>query len=146
MKNHDSAEFHKYVDVDRIVDHVAKYAVQQVVAEMEKKQPIDDWGRGGQEFDKGLATMMVPKMTEALKPEMKQEVTRLIEDTDEEVEGSPLLGATLAAIETRGSLALVTVVHKDTGQEIRFKMVKSPDMYCKIVEIDLDSFERLSDN
>ena len=62
------------------------------------------------------------------------------------MEGSPLLGATLAGIETRDSLALVTVEHEDTGEEIRFKMVKSPDRYWKIVEIDLDSFEALSHN
>jgi hypothetical protein len=55
-----------------------------------------------------------------------------------------LLGATLAAIQTKGSLSLVTVKHEDTGEEIRFKMVKSPDRYWKIVEIDLESFERLS--
>jgi hypothetical protein len=90
--------------------------------------------------------MMVPKMMESLKPQIKQEITRLIEDKKEETEGSPLLGATLAAIETRGSIALVTVEHEDTGEEIRFKMAKSPDRYWKIVEIDLDSFEALSDN
>jgi hypothetical protein len=146
VKNHDSGEFHKYVDVDRIVDHLAKYAVEQIVEDMERDQSTDAWQIDGQVFDKELAMMMVPQMMESLKPQIKQEITRLIEDTEEEAEGSPLLGATLAAIETRGSLALVTVEHEDTGEEIRFKMVKSPDRYWKIVEIDLDSFEALSHN
>jgi hypothetical protein len=132
------------VDVDRIVDHVAKFAVEQAVAEMEKNQPIDDWGRAGQEFDKELATMMLSNMIEALKPQIRQKITEFIEDTDDEREGSPLIGATLADIQTKGSLTLVTVVNEDTGEEIRFKMVKSPDRYWKIVEIDLESFERLS--
>ena len=146
VKNHDSGEFHKYVDVDRIVDHLAKYAVEQIVDQMERDQSTTAWQIDGQQFDKELAMMMVPKMMESLKPQIKQEVTRLIEDTNEETEGSPLLGATLAGIEVKGSLALVTVEHEDTGEEIRFKMVKSPDRYWKIVEIDLESFETLSDN
>jgi hypothetical protein len=144
VKNHDSGEFHKYVDVDRIVDHLAKFAVEQIVAEMERDQSTDAWQIDGQQFDRELAMMMVPKMMESLKPQIKQEVTRLIEDTDEDMEGSPLLGATLADIQTKGSLALVTVINEDTGEEIRFKMVKSPDRYWKIVEIDLESFEALS--
>lgn len=144
VKNHDSAEFHKYMDVDRIVDHVAKYAIHQVVAEMENNQPIDDWGRGGQEFDKELATMMLSNMLEALKPQIRQKITEFIEDTDDEREGSPLVGATLADIQTEGSTSLVTLENEKTGEEIRFKMAKSPDRYWKIVEIDLESFERLS--
>jgi hypothetical protein len=146
VKNRDSGEFHKYVDVDRIVDHVAKFAVEQAVAEMEKNQPIDDWGRAGQEFDKELAVMMLSNMIEAMKPQIRQKITEFIENTDEEMEGSPLLGATLAGVEIKGSLALVTVENEDTGEEIRFKMVKSPDRYWKIVEIDLESFERLSES
>ena len=146
VKNHDSGEFHKYVDVDRIVDHLAKYAVEQIVDQMERDQSTTAWQIDGQQFDRELALMMVPKMMESLKPQIKQEVTRLIEDTDEEMEGSPLLGATLAGIEVKGSLALVTVEHEDTGEEIRFKMVKSPDRYWKIVEIDLESFEALSNS
>ena len=144
VKNHDSGEFHKYVDVDRIVDHVAKYAIQQVVAEMENNQPIDDWGRGGQEFDKELATMMLSNMLEALKPQIRQKITEFIEDTDDDREGSPLVGATLADIQTEGSTSMVTLENEKTGDKIQFKMAKSPDRYWKIVEIDLESFERLS--
>ncbi len=144
VKNHDSAEFHKYVDVDRIVDHLATFAAEKFLEEMERDQATDAWQIDGQVIDKEYAMMIVPKMMESLKPQIKQEVTKFIEDTDEETEGSPLLGATLAGIETRGSLALVTVEHADTGEEIRFKMVKSPDRYWTIVEIDLDSFEALS--
>jgi hypothetical protein len=146
VKNHDSAEFHKYVDVDRIVDHLATFAVEQFLEEMERDQSANALQIDGQQFDRELAMMMVPKMMESLKPQIKQEVTRLVEDTDEEMEGSPLLGATLAGIEIKGSLALVTVENEDTGEEIRFKMVKSPDRYWKIVEIDLESFEALSNN
>ena len=146
VKNHDSGEFHKYVDVDRIADHLAKFAVEQIVEEMERGQSTYAWQIDGQQFDKELAMMMVPKLMESLKPQIKQEVTRLIEDTEEETEGSPLLGATLAGIEVKNSLALVTVEHEDTGEEIRFKMVKSPERYWKIVEIDIDSFQALSDN
>ena len=146
VKNHNSGEFHKYVDVDRIVDHLAKFAVEQIVEEMERDQSTNAWQIDGQQFDKELAMMMVPKLMESLKPQIKQEVTRLIEDTEEETEGSPLLGATLAGIEVKNSLALVTVEHEDTGEEIRFKMVKSPERYWKIVEIDIDSFQALSDN
>jgi hypothetical protein len=144
VKNRDSAEFHKYMDVDRIVDHLATFFVEQFVEEMERDQSTTAWQIDGQVIDKEFAMMMVPKMMESMKPQIKQELTRLIEDTDEEMEGSPLLGATLADIETRGSLALVTVVHEDTGKEIRFKMVKSPDRYWRIVEIDVESFEALS--
>ncbi len=146
VKNHDSGEFHKYVDVDRIVDHLAKFAVQKVVAEMEKEEPTGDWGRPGQKFDKGLAMMMLPTMIEAMKPQIKQAITEFIEDTDDEREGSPLLGATLADIQTEGSTSLVTVEDEETGKEIRFKMAKSPDRYWKIVEIDFESFEALSHN
>ena len=146
VKNHDSGEFHKYVDVDRIVDHLAKFAVQQVVAEMERNGATDSRRIDGQVLDKELALMMVPKMMEALKPQIKQEITALIENTDEERKGSPMLRATLADIQTKGSLSLVTVEDQKTGEKIRFKMVKSPDRYWKIVEIDLDSFETLSNN
>jgi hypothetical protein len=146
VKNHDSGEFHKYVDVDRIVDHLAKFAVQKVVAEIERDQTTEAWQIDGQQFDKEFALMMVPKMMESLKPQIKQEITKLIEDTSEERKGSPLLRATLADIETKGSIALVTAQDQKTGQNIRFKMVKSPDRYWRIVEIDLESFEMLSEN
>ena len=146
VKNHDSGEFHKYVDVDSIVDHLAEFAVEQIVAQMESEGSTADWGIAGQEIDKELAMMMVPKMIESLKPQIKQEITNLIEDTDDERKGSPLLRATLADIETKGSLALVTAEDKKTGEKIVFKMVKSPDRYWKIVEIDLDSFQTLSNN
>ncbi|MGD8314249.1 MAG: DUF2939 domain-containing protein [Syntrophobacterales bacterium] len=146
VKNHDSGEFHKYVDVDRIVDHLAKFAVQKVVAEIERDQSTEAWQIDGQQFDKEFALMMVPKMMESLKPQIKQEITKLIEDTSEERKGSPLLRATLADIETKGSIALVTAQDQKTGQNIRFKMVKSPDRYWRIVEIDLESFEMLSEN
>jgi hypothetical protein len=146
VKNHDSGEFHKYVDVDRIVDHLAKFAVQQVVAEMERNGATDSRRIDGQVLDKELALMMVPTMMEALKPQIKQEITELIENTDKERKGSPMLRATLADIQTKGSLSLVTVEDQKTGEKIRFKMVKSPDRYWKIVEIDLDSFETLSNN
>jgi hypothetical protein len=144
FKNHDSEEFHKYVDVDRIVDHLAKFAVQQALAEMEGNEVTGDWGRPGQQFDKELAMMMLPTMMEALKPQIKQAVTELIEDTGDDREGSPFFGATLADIQTEGSTSLVTVEDEDTGEEIRFKMVKTPDRYWKIVEIDFESFEALS--
>jgi hypothetical protein len=146
FKNHDSEEFHKYVDVDRIVDHLAKFAVQQALAEMEGNEVTGDWGRPGQQFDKELAMMMLPTMMEALKPQIKQAVTELIEDTGDDREGSPFFGATLADIQTEGSTSLVTVEDEDTGEEIRFKMVKTPDRYWKIVEIDFESFEALSHN
>ena len=145
FKNHDSEEFNKYVDVDRIVDHLAKYAVEKVVAEIETNAPTNDWQRPGAEFDKEFALMMVPKMMDAMKPQIKQEITRLIEDTGDDREGSPLFGASLADIQTEGSTALVTLEHEDTGEEIRFKMAKSPDRYWRIVEFDLESFEMLSE-
>jgi hypothetical protein len=145
FKNHDSEEFHKYVDVDSIVDHLVKYAVQQTLAEMEASESTDDWEIApGQEFDKELAMMMLPTMMEALKPQIKQAITELIEDTGDDREGSPFLGASLAGIETEGSTSLVTVENEDTGEEIRFKMEKTPDRYWRIVEIDFESFQTLS--
>jgi len=146
FKNHDSAEFHKYVDVDRIVDHLASFAVEQAAAEMERGMPTGDWQGPGQEFDKELAMMMLPQLLEALKPQIKQAITELIENTDEDREGSPLLGATLADIQTEGSTSLVTLENVNTGEKIRFKMAKSPDRYWRIVEIDLESFQTLSQN
>jgi hypothetical protein len=83
---------------------------------------------------------------EALKPQIKQAITELIEDTDEDREGSPLFGATLADIQTEGSTSLVTLENVNTGEKIRFKMAKSPDRYWRIVEIDLESFQTLSQN
>jgi hypothetical protein len=146
FKNHDSEEFHKYVDVDRIVDHLAKFAVEQAAAEMESGNLTGDWEGAGQEFDKELAMMMLPGMLEALKPQIKQAITELIENTEDDREGSPLLGASLADIQTEGNTSKVTVEDKETGQKFRFKMIKTPDRYWKIVEIDLDSFQRLSNN
>jgi hypothetical protein len=146
FKNHDSEEFHKYVDVDRIVDHLAKFAVEQAAAEMESGNLSGDWGGAGQEFDKELAMMMLPGMLEALKPQIKQAITELIENADDDREGSPLLGASLADIQTEGSTALVTVENKDTGEQFRFKMAKSAERYWRIVEIDLESFQTISNN
>ena len=145
-KNRDSAEFHKYLDIDRIVDHLAKYAVEQALAEMEENQPTGDWGRPGPQFDKELAMMMLPKMLEALKPQIRQQITELIENGHDDRKGSPLLGSTLADIQTEGSIALVTVVNENTGQEIRFKMAQSPERYWKIVELDEESFQELSES
>jgi hypothetical protein len=146
FKNHDSEEFHKYVDVDRIVDHLAKFAVEQAAAEMESGNLSGEWGGAGQEFDKELAMMMLPGMLEALKPQIKQAITELIENADHDREGSPLLGASLADIQTEGSTALVTVENKDTGEQFRFKMAKSAERYWRIVEIDLESFQTISNN
>jgi hypothetical protein len=144
FKNHDSEEFHKYVDVDRIVDHLAKFAVEQAAAEMESGKLSGDWGGAGPEFDKELAMMMLPGMLEALKPQIKQAITELIEKTDDDRKGSPLLGASLCDIQTEGSISLVTVENGCTGEKIRFKMAKSPERYWRIVEIDLDSFQAIS--
>jgi len=146
VKNHDSEEFHKYVDVDRIVDYVAKFAVQQVLAEMENDGPTNEWQRPGQEIDKELAVMMLPGMMEAMKPQIRQAITEFIENTDDKRMGSALLGASLAGIQTEGSTSLVTVEDKPSGQEFRFKMIKTAGRYWKIVEIDLASFQRLSEN
>ncbi|MCG6917536.1 MAG: DUF2939 domain-containing protein [Deltaproteobacteria bacterium] len=146
FKNHDSEEFHKYVDVDRIVDHLTKYAVEQALAEMEGNEPTGNWGGAGQQIDKELAMMMLPTMMEALKPQIKQAITDLIEDRGDDREGSPFLGASLAGIQTEGSTSQVTVQDEDTGQEIRFKMVKTPDRYWKIVEIDFESFQAISNS
>ncbi len=146
IKNHDSGQFHKYVDVDRIVDHLAKYAVEQALAEMEQSQTPGDWGRARPEFDKEMAMMMLPTMMAALKPQIKQAITDFIENPDRENEGSPLLGATLAEIETAGSTSMVTLENEDTGEKIRFKMAKSPDRYWRIVELDFESFQALSDS
>lgn len=146
FKNHDSEEFHKYVDVDRIVDHLTKYAVEQALAEMEGNEPTGNWGGAGQQFDKELAMMMLPTMIEALKPQIKQAITDLIEERGDDRKGSPFIGASLAGIETEGSTSMVTVQDEDTGQEIRFKMVKTPDRYWKIVEIDFESFQAIADS
>jgi hypothetical protein len=146
IKNHDSGQFHKYVDVDRIVDHLAKYAVEQALAEMENAEPTGDWGRADPGVDKELAMMMLPTMMAALKPQIKQAITDFIENPDRDNEGSPLFEATLAEIETTGSTSIVTLVHEDTGQEIRFKMAKSPERYWRIVELDFESFQALSDS
>jgi hypothetical protein len=146
FKNHDSEEFHKYVDVDRIVDHLTKYAVEQALAEMEGNEPTGNWGGAGQQFDKELAMMMLPAMIEALKPQIRQAITDLIEDRGDDREGSPFIGASLAGIETEGTTSMVTVQDEDTGQEIRFKMVKTPDRYWKIVEIDFESFQAIADS
>ena len=144
FKNHDAEEFHKYVDVDRIVDHLAEFALEQALAEMEENQPTGDWGRPSQEFDKELAMMMFPQMIEALKPQIKQAITELIEDPGDDREGSPFVGASLADIQTEGNTSLVTVEDEETGQEIRFKMEKSSGRYWRIVEIDFESFQSLS--
>jgi hypothetical protein len=89
---------------------------------------------------------MLPKMLEALKPQIRQQITELIENGNDDRKGSPLLGSTLADIQTEGSIALVTVVNEDTGQEIRFKMAQSPERYWKIVELDVESFQELSES
>ena len=146
FKNHDAEEFHKYVDVDRIVDHLAEFALEHALAEMEANQPTGDWGRPSQEFDKELAMMMFPQMIEALKPQIKQAITELIEDTGDDREGSPFVGASLADIQTEGNTSLVTVEDEETGQEIRFKMEKSSRRYWRIVEIDFESFQSIADN
>jgi hypothetical protein len=144
FKNRDSEAFHKYVDVDRIVDHLAKFAVEQAAAEMESGNLSGEWGGAGEEFDKELAMMMLPGMLEALKPQIKQAITELIENPDDDREGSPLLGASLADIQTEGSTCLVTVENENTGEQFRFKMAKSPERYWRIVEIDLESFQTIS--
>ena len=90
--------------------------------------------------------MMLPTMMAALKPQIKQAITDFIENPDRNNEGSPLLEATLAEIETTGGTSMVTLIHEETGQEIRFKMAKSPERYWRIVEIDLESFQTLSQN
>ena len=145
-KNRDSAEFHKYLDIDRIVDHLAKYAVEQALAEMEQGQTTGDWGRANPGVDKELAMMMLPTMMAALKPQIKQAITDFIENPDRNNEGSPLFEATLAEIETTGSTSMVTLIHEETGQEIRFKMAQSPERYWRIVELDFESFEALSES
>ena len=90
--------------------------------------------------------MMLPKMLEAMKPQFRQQITEIIENGNDEREGSPLLGSTLADIQTEGSTALVTVVNEKTGQEIRFKMAQSTERYWKIVELDIESFQALSES
>lgn len=148
FKNHDSAGVYRYIDTDRIVNSIVDVAFDSDMAEGSNSDNLEE------SFAKGFLMLMKSQMTEMLKQEVRNIVTKTVESPDD---GSvindrmksikqtnnfgiikKLLFEKNISIKRSGKTAtLEMVVDNDS---IKLKMIQIPDRRWQIVEIDSEVF------
>jgi hypothetical protein len=103
VENHDAETAMKYFDVDSIVDNL----MNDLMKEWETKKPKDEWEAMGQDFARGLITMMLPQMKEAIKGQLKSAITTPSDDKTA-IKDIKRGSITDFEIKTEGKMAIVS--------------------------------------
>lgn len=127
IENHDADSALKYLDIDSVVDNM----MQDLIKEQEVKHPSSPAESFGNNFAKGLMTMMIPAMKEALKGQIKAGITTP-SDKKTPVSGIQKGSFSDFEIKTEGKMAILS--RKD-DKDLKLKMVKTPEGHWKIVQI-----------
>ncbi|MEW6615011.1 MAG: DUF2939 domain-containing protein [Thermodesulfobacteriota bacterium] len=127
VENHDADTAIKYFDVDSIVDNL----MTDFMKEEEAKKPKNGWEAMGQNFARGLMVLMLPRMKEAMKGQLKTAITT---PSDDKTAVKDIKKGSISdfEIKTEGKMAIVS--RKD-DPKVKFKMVKTPEGYWKIVQL-----------
>jgi len=130
IKNHDSASFNQYVDVDRIVDSLMEEASKSVEEEMGEDNPFG-----------ALGMSLVNAMAPSLKESMKQSINKSIEDISEG-EGESSNKIEIKEIKKEGKAA-EAILTNGNNEEIQLSMVRTGRRW-KVVGISFDDFKKLN--
>ncbi len=127
LLNHDSGKALKYVDVERIVDHMVEDTLR--AKESKVKTDLDGLGLA---LGKSLAVAMLPQ-TKAL---IRKGVSAAIESDDQLGYFARIRAASIwyFTIEEKGDTAVVTPRGDD---KVRFKMERTDEGYWRITELIL---------
>lgn len=128
VENHDADTAMKYFDVDSIVNNLMIDFMKE-----EAKKPKNGWEAMGQNFARGLMTLMLPRMKEEMKGQLKTAITT---PSDDKTAVKDIKKGSISdfEIKTEGKMAIVS--RKDDNK-VKFKMVKTPEGYWKIVQLTM---------
>lgn len=138
VENHDADSAMMYFDVDSIVENIMNDVMNQQMS----KEPTNEYEAMGNNFAKGLMAMMLPAIKEGLKGKLKASITT---PSDDKTPVKDIQQGNLSdfQIQTEGKMAILS--RKD-NKDIKFKMVKTPEGYWKIVQLMMpDAVKGLSD-
>ena len=127
VENHDADTAMKYFDADSIFDNL----MTDFMKGKEAEKPKDEWEAMGQTFARGLTVMMLPQMKEAMKGQFKTAITT---PSDDKTAVKDIKKGSISdfEIKTEGKMAIVS--RKD-DKNVKFKMLKTPEGYWKIVQL-----------
>lgn len=128
IRNHDSATFNKYVDVERVATGILEESTKGMEEEASEENG----------FAQGLMNAFMP----ALKETLKESVNKSIEEISEGEENK-LADAKIKEIKREGKSTKATIVNQE-NEELRISMVKTPERYWRVVGIDVEDFKKIS--
>ncbi|QXE92787.1 DUF2939 domain-containing protein [Geomonas subterranea] len=135
VQNHDPDTAFKYLDVDSVVDNLAL----DLINSKEMNKPASNpWEEAGQTMAKGLMTVMLPSIKEAMKGQIKTAITTADSEKSENDKGTNTIkGLNKGSwsdfdVKVEGKMAIVT---NKQDEALKFKMVKSSEGYWKIIKI-----------
>ena len=127
IQNHDSTEFNKYIDVERVVS--------SLIDDASKNMQEDD---SLSEFSKNLAQTFLP----ALKETLRNSINKSIEEISNG-ESDKLSSVKIKDITKEGKSANVTIDNAQ-GEIIKLNMIQTTGRYWKIVRIDFNDFKKIN--
>lgn len=135
VENHDPDAAFKYLDVDSVVDNLAS----DLMNSQEMNKPTSSpWEEAGQSMAKGLVTVMLPSIKDAMKGQIKTAITTADSEKGEgdggtnTIKGLSKGGWTDFDVKVEGKMAIVT---NKQDHALKFKMVKSSEGHWKITQI-----------
>lgn len=128
ISQHDSAEFNKYVDVDRVVSDL----IEQASSSLENDDAMKD-----NPF-KNFAAAIISSMRERI----KNEINKSIEEISEGKNGK-FSEVKIVEIIREGKSAKVKLVNSE-NKEIKLNMVQSSQRYWKVVGVAFDDFKNIN--
>ncbi|GFO63660.1 DUF2939 domain-containing protein [Geomonas paludis] len=135
VQNHDPDAAFKYLDVDSVVDNLAS----DLMNSQEMNKPTSNpWEEAGQNMAKGLVTVMLPSIKEAMKGQIKTAITTAESEKKEGDKGTnPIKGLSKGSwsdfdVKVEGKMAIVSNKQDDS---LKFKMVKSSEGHWRITQI-----------
>ena len=129
IEDHDPDKASLYLDIDSIVDNL----MSDFINEQDKKRPENEWEAMGQNFAKGLMTMMLPTLKETMKGQFRTAITT---PSDDKTAVKDIRKGKMSDFDIKvdGKMAIIT---KKDDKEMQFKMVKTTEGHWKIVQMIL---------
>jgi type II secretion system protein G len=123
ISNKDAEDALRYIDIDSIVDNMAKDLY------LNEPMPSNKWEAMGRSIGQGMVMLMLPAVKETMKSQIK---TSIVSSDDKSKLAGLKANLRDLNIETSGKTAMVAP--KD-DHSVKFKMAKVNDGYWRIVEI-----------
>ena len=144
IKNHNSKSFLLYLDIDQIVDGLADSTFKEV----EKKTSPTTSSEKGKKHNspsinaKDAVKNLMPQVIKALKPILKKQLIKVVEDIGQERTVSPLAFCVLSKMK-KGSHFAEVVINIKKNQTYAFTMARQPNRLWKVVRINIDLLDIL---